>query len=306
MEFISLKSGERFAPLDSALCLGNFDGVHKGHRALVDLLSDLTAKEKMKLPLGALLFSTPPARILGKNAPQLTSNAEKMRLLRLAGLQFVAFLDFNEVRDLSPDEFIHQILLDDCRCRAAVCGFNYSFGKDGAGKPETLLAAMRENGRVAAVLPPVTDGRNVVSSSAIRHFLEVGHPEDATRMLGRPYALIGKVKDGKRQGRKMGYPTANIPIGENFVVPAHGVYLCTVDTGRREYYGITNIGTRPTFEDGEETNCETFLFDFRGDLYGKEIRVSLLRFLRAERKFNSAEELEKQIDLDIRHAKIYM
>ncbi len=104
----------------------------------------------------------------------------------------------------------------------------------------------------------------------------------------------------------MGYPTANLSIRNGGVIPAHGVYLCTVDTGRREYYGITNIGTRPTFEDGEETNCETFLFNFNGDLYGKEIRVSLLRFLRAERKFNSAEELEKQIDLDIRHAKIYM
>ncbi len=307
MEFISLRSGEAFAPTDCGLCLGNFDGVHKGHRALVDLLFSLTSEKKMKLPLGALLFRTPPACALGLDAPQLTDNAEKMRLLRLAGLQFAVFLDFDAVRALSPADFIHRVLFDACRCRAAVCGFNYTFGKDGAGTPELLAAAFENDPtRALGILPPVTDGKNVISSSAVRRYLEAGHPEDAARMLGRPFSLIGTVQSGKGQGHAMGYPTANISIRNGGVIPAHGVYLCTVDAGRREYYGICNIGTRPTFADGEAINCETFLFDFAGDLYGKKIRVSLLRFLRAEQKFASIDDLRKQISLDIEHARIYI
>ena len=137
--------------------------------------------------------------------------------------------------------------------------------------------------------------------------LEQGHPEDAARLLGRPFTLRGIVKKGKQVGRQMQTPTANIFFPDHSVTPARGVYAVRVKTGRRIYEGISNVGLRPTFEgDAGEVNCETFLFDFKGDLYGKEIEVSFLRYLRAERTFPTPEALAEQIQKDITHAKEYL
>ena len=189
----------------------------------------------------------------------------------------------------------------------AVCGFNYSFGKKGAGTPEDLVRWLGSQAdSEVSIVPPVTDGGQSVSSTAIRSMLERGHPEDATRLLGRPFTLTGKVEGGKQVGREMNTPTANLVFAKDSVIPAHGVYAVTVKTGRRLYYGVSNVGVRPTFtNDGEHITCETYLLDFNGDLYGKEITVSFLRFLREERAFPSKEALAEQIQKDIDHAKEY-
>lgn len=309
MEIINLKHrGEELSWDECGLCLGNFDGVHVGHRALIDELKRLNAKRTKRLMLGALCFSRPPSAYLSHEpVPQLVTNEEKFLLFREAGLSFVVLLDFAELKDLPPDDFVRDILIRDCRCRLAVCGFNYTYGAKGAGNTERLAATFAADpDRTLSVVPPVTDGRLTVSSSVIRSMLLAGHPEDAARLLGRPYSIVGNVKSGRQVGRIMGFPTANLSFPAGALVPAHGVYLSTVRIARRTYFGITNIGCRPTFEKEGEVNCETFLFDYNGDLYKKELRVSLLRFLREEKTFPSREALEAQIRIDIERAKEYI
>jgi riboflavin kinase/FMN adenylyltransferase len=309
MQIINLKTGEPFPLLDCGLCLGNFDGVHLGHKALVKELIRLNSLRRDRLPLGALLFSKPPSAYLqGKAVPQLTTFEEKLRLLQREGLQFAVIVDFPDLMNLSPDDFVREILIQQCHCRIAVCGFNYSYGSRGAGSPEDLVRTFgSQPDRTVGVVPPVTDGKDTVSSTAVRKQLAAGHPEDATRMLGHPFTLIGKVTEGRHVGTVMGYPTANLTFPDGLLVPAHGVYLTSIKIGRRSFFGISNVGIRPTFEDDSEAvNCETFLFDFKGNLYDKTMQVSFLRFLRAERKFADRQALTDQIKRDIERAKSYI
>ena len=309
MQIVDLKHPERpFEITDCGLCLGNFDGVHRGHRALIRELQKQNGQRTSPLPLGAFLFTTPPSIILSAQpTPQINTTEEKLELLRDAGLRFAILYDFEELCHLSPEDFVYRILMETCHCRLAVCGFNYTYGAKGAGNAETLMQTFgSQPNRTLSVVPPVLDGTQPISSSVIRSMLERGHPEDAARLLGRPFFLTGKVTDGRHIGRVMGFPTANLSFAEGSLIPAHGVYVSTIHTGRRTYTGISNVGTRPTFDDGDTVNCETFLFDYKGDLYGKTLRVSLLRFLRAEKKFPSMEALEKQIVQDIARAKEYL
>lgn len=305
MEIIDLKFTDEPRQFeDCGLVLGNFDGVHRGHRALIDELKRLNANRGQRLPLGAFCFARHPSHYFGAPVPHLCTNEEKMALLREAGLQFVILCDFPTLRDLSPEDFVRDILIRQCHCRMAVCGYNYTFGAKGAGKAEDLARWLGSQPDCAvSIVPPVMDGDNVISSSAIRRMLEGGHPEDATRLLGRPFSLRGTVTDGRHVGNKMGYPTANVLFPRDGLIPAHGVYAVTVRVGRQLYLGISNVGTRPTFDDDDQVNCETFLFDFNGNLYGKTIQVSFLRFLRPERAFPSAEALYEQVKKDIQYAK---
>ncbi|MBR7182218.1 MAG: riboflavin biosynthesis protein RibF [Clostridia bacterium] len=309
MKIIDLKHPEREFELgECGLCLGNFDGVHIGHRALIRELKRLNSERAVPLPLGAFCFEFPPSAYLCERAvPQIVTNEEKLELFRQAGLNFVIFADFAKLKDLDPDDFVREVLLRDCHCRMAVCGFNYTYGARGAGTAERLAETFgTQPSCTLSVVPNVVDRGMTVSSSAIRKLLLAGHPEDAARLLGRPFFIRGSVSDGKHIGRAMGFPTANISFPQGGLVPAHGVYLTTVRIARRTYYAITNVGTRPTFDDGEAVNCESFLFDFNGDLYGKRLEISFLRFLRAERAFASREELEAQIARDIARAKEYI
>lgn len=309
MQIIDLKHPEReFAPMECGLCLGNFDGVHRGHRSLIDTLKAENSKRARRLPLGAFLFRQPPSTVLSKNpVPQLNSFEEKLELLKNAGLRFAVVYDFEEIKDLSPDDFVRKILIQACQCRLAVCGFNYTYGQGGKGDTARLAETFgSQPNRTLIVVPAVMDRDKPVSSSLIRLMLERGHPEDATRMLGRPFFVTGRVEDGRHVGTTMGFPTANLSFGKGLLIPAHGVYVSTIRIGRRTYTGISNVGTHPTFEDGEAVNLETFIFDFKGDLYGKTLQVSLLRFLRAEKKFATAEDLKAQIVRDIKRAKDYL
>lgn len=308
MKIVDLKHQDRpFLLTDCGLCLGNFDGVHRGHRALIEELKKQNAKRTTPLPLGALLFTTPPSAMLGHPIPQLNTLEEKLELLREAGLRFAVLYDFAELKDMDPDDFVRIVLMGVCQCRLAVCGFNYSYGAKGAGTPERLMQTFgSQPNRSLHVIDPVLDGPTPISSSTIRSMLERGHPEDAARLLGRPFFITGTVRDGKHLGTALGFPTANLSFPKGCLVPAHGVYASTIRIARRTYVGISNIGTRPTVDRNGEVNCETFIFDYSGNLYGKALRVSFVRFLRPERKFESIEELKQQISLDIAHAKEYL
>lgn len=309
MKIVDLKHpNKEFPSLPCGLVLGNFDGVHRGHLALIEELKRLNKTRKQPLPLGAFCFIQHPTHYFGRPAPLLCDNEQKIELFRRAGLQFIIFYDFAELKDLSPEEFVAKILIHQCQCRMAVCGFNYSFGKKGAGTPDDLVRWLGGQADCAvSVVAPITDCGESVSSSRIRVMLERGHPEDAARLLGRPFTLSGTVKKGKQVGRQMQTPTANVYFPDHSVIPARGVYAVRVKTGRRIYNGISNVGLRPTLEgEGGEVNCETFLFDYNGDLYGKKIEVSFLHFLRGERTFASQEALAEQIQKDIAQAKEYL
>ena len=307
MQIIDLKHPKKEFPLmPCGLVLGNFDGVHRGHQALIDELKRKNAAREERLMLGAFCFAEPPSQLLGHPVPQLVTGAEKLELLREQGLHFAVLCDFAKVKDLSPMDFVKDVLIGALHCKLAVCGFNYSFGKKGAGKAQDLQNWLgTQPGCEVSVVDAVTDGRHTVSSTVIRSMLERGHPEDATRLLGRPFSISGVVTKGKQLGGAIGFPTANIPFPAGSLVPAHGVYAVTVRVGKKTFYGISNVGSRPTFDDGESVNCETYLFDFHGDLYGKNIRVSFLHFLRAERAFGSAEDLRAQIERDVTRALEY-
>lgn len=305
MRVIDLKHRDRpFALRECGLCLGNFDGVHRGHRALIDELKAQNAKRAKRLPLGAFLFTRPVSEVLGHPVPQLNTFEERLELLQEAGLQFAILCEFEDVKDMEPDDFVREVLMGACQCRLAVCGFNYTYGARGAGTAERLAATFgTQPDRTLSIVSPVAVGAVTVSSSTIRTMLEQGHPEEAARLLGRPFFISGTVESGKHVGTTLGFPTANLSFPKNGLIPAHGVYAATVRVGKRTYTGISNVGCRPTFDDGEHITCETFLFDYRGSLYGKALRVSLVRFLRPETKFASPEALRQQIDRDIAAAK---
>ena len=306
MQIVSFKKDSSISLENGCgLCLGHFDGVHIGHRALIDELKRLNNRRDTKLPLGALCFTTPPTLTLQRApTPQLTTLDQKLQLLAEAGLDFAVLYDFPRLKDMPPDDFIRRVLMLDCNAKMLVCGFNYSFGAKGAGKPIDLENKFAtQPGRELSVVAPVTLGTHTVSSTLVRSMLQNGHPEMATQLLGRPYTLVGTVEKGNQIGRKMGLPTANLAFERDALVPLHGVYAVTVKIDNRTYTGISNIGTRPTVSRGSSVNCETFIFDYKGNLYGRSIKISFLHFLREERKFPSLDALEAQIREDILRTK---
>lgn len=308
MRIIPLKKNYEVSLTDGCgLCLGHFDGVHRGHLALIEELKRRNRTRDTHLPLGVFLFSTPPTATLNKApTPQLTTLDEKLALMAAAGLDFAVLYDFPAIKDMSPADFVNEVLIGACHAKILVCGFNYTFGAKGAGTPADLgrLFATRA-GHDLSVMPPVMDGPYTVSSSLVRAMLSGGHPDDAARLLGRPYTLTGQVGEGHKLGRTMGLPTANLLFPAGALVPMHGVYAVTVRIGKRTYTGICNVGVRPTVAADGHVNCETFIFDFDGDLYGKLVEVSFLYFIREERKFEGLAELEAQIRQDIERARKY-
>lgn len=206
------------------LVLGNFDGVHRGHLALIQELKHQNEISGNRLALGAFCFERHPFFSFGKPISLLCSNEEKLELFRRAGLQFVILGDFDDLKDLSPEEFVCEFLWERCNCRMAVCGFNYSFGKKGAGKPEDLVRLFEARGSgIVSVVPPVTDGGSSVSSTVIRALVESGKPEDAARLLGRPFSLRSVPKDCFCI--ENGVSMVIVEFSQECVVPAEGFYV---------------------------------------------------------------------------------
>ena len=291
---------ETQAPPNSVLCLGNFDGVHIGHRALIK--ATVCAKERLAhtfagLKSGAWLFETPPSLTLNKKSPpQLMTLREKLSCFAALGLDYAFLADFAELRDVSPANFVEQTLKKECRCVYAVCGFNFRFAKMASGDAESLMALMDGRGETVGCVS--LDGE-AVSSSTIRSLLAEGNVEKANRMLGDPFTLTATVLHGKALGKNLGVPTINQHFGEGAIRPADGVYISQTRIDGSPFPSVSNIGTRPTFEDGSSVNCETHILGYDGDLYGKAVTVEFLRRLRGEIAFFSVELLKKQLQEDI-------
>lgn len=300
MTVIDLKNGNEIKITDDmtlSCALGNFDGVHRGHAALLK-----KAAEKGACTHSAVwTFRRHPRICEGDPGfSALTTSEQKLSLFAAAGIELAVLCDFPEVKNVSPEDFAFRILYKSCNVRRAVCGYNFRFGNGAEGTPAELKKAFQALGAEVSVVDAVksADG-TIISSSAIRRFLEEGEIEKANDFLGREFCISLPVSEGQRLGRTLGLPTVNQVFPPHLVIPRHGVYAskCTIDG--KDYKAISNIGIRPTvISRAENINCETHIVGFSGDLYGKTVSVRLCRFLRNEKKFSSVDELKSAILAD--------
>ena len=289
----------------TVIALGTFDGLHLGHTDVINTAKDYA--ERSGLKLAVFTFSNHPLAFIRPDLVpvRIISAEEKIKLLESFGVDYLINIPFTEAfAALSPDEFLNRLVSFNYRC--LVVGENFTYGFLGSGKTETLERSGRKNGFDVIVRPLVKMNGNVVSSTGIRNLIQAGHIEYANRMLGRAYAITGKIVHGEQRGRKLGFPTANIELlhGE-MAVPAPGVYAVTASIEGSIYEGMGNIGNNPTFNDVEHARLEVNLFNCSGDLYGKTMSVQFHKYIRAEKKFSGVEELCRQIEEDKKAIKTY-
>ena len=284
------------------VALGNFDGVHLGHRAVLARAAE-EARRRGGLVVAAT-FWPHPRSVIGRGEPPglLTTLESRREELLRAGADEVRVVTFDaELSKKSPREFIESVLVGELGAAAVVVGENFRFGYKAAGDVGDLTRIMREHGGDAYAVE-VSGGEAGISSTRIRALLLNGEVAEAAELLGRPYAVRGEVLVGDRRGRTIGFPTANVGPDPGVVVPERGVYACLVRVGGETHAACTNVGVAPTFERGE-SKIEAHLLDFEGDLYGRVIEVAFLRRIRGERRFSGVEELREQIGRDVEEAR---
>jgi riboflavin kinase / FMN adenylyltransferase len=279
--------------------LGNFDGFHLGHQAVVGAAAALA--ERRQAPLAVVTFDPHPARLFKPDIPSfgLTTLTQKLGLLEGFGVDTAIVLPFDmALANLTAEAFVETILQDQLGLKGAVTGFDFTFGKGRQGTTERLHALGRTSGMDVETVQPVSAGGALpVSSTSIREKLMAGAPQTAASLLGHWWRLSGTVSHGDKRGRTIGFPTANVPLGD-YVRPGFGVYAVRVlglDGAVLE--GVANIGNRPTVG-GTEARTEVHLFDFEGDIYGRDIEIEIVEFIRPEQKFSSLETLKAQIAAD--------
>lgn len=280
------------------VALGFFDGVHCGHGAL--LRCARTMAEQAGCTAACLTFDRHPGDLLGRPAPLINTPAERAWLMRqLYGIDEVLTLPFTPELMHTPWQVFAARLLTEFDAAGLVCGADYRFGDRAEGTAERLRGFAAGHGVDCRIVPPVLQDGAPVSSTRIRAALEAGRLNEANALLGHPHLLTGVVEHGKHVGSQLGFPTANLPIAPGVLAPRHGVYAARVtlpEGGRR--VAVTNIGLRPTLEQTDRVNVESWIQNYDGDLYGRPLRVELLEFLRPETQFASVEALRAQVLAD--------
>ena len=284
--------------------IGNFDGVHLGHRSVIDMARAALPDA----PLGVVTFEPHPREYFAPDAPpfRLMGAEARAHQLQKIGVDKLYELGFDAaLSGLSPRAFAQEVIVDGLGLRHVVVGADFRFGKARAGTAEQLQAFGAEMGFGVTIAPLMAKGPDTVSSTAIRNALTEARPRDAAAMLGHWHRVEGPILHGEKRGRELGYPTANMSI-DGLHPPAFGVYAVLVDVlegpqaGR--YHGVASLGVRPMFGENK-ANLETFIFDFKGDLYGKHVSVALVDHLRGEEKFDGLEALITQMDADSAQAR---
>jgi riboflavin kinase/FMN adenylyltransferase len=290
-------------PLQGAvLAIGNFDGVHRGHQAVIGLAANLASRMGRKLAI--MTFEPHPRAFFRPGEPlfRLTDAAEKALILGHYGVDAIFVRPFDAtLAATTATDFLDRILIGDCQAGAVVVGHDFHFGKGREGTPDFLRREGEARGLMIAIVPALREDAAPVSSSAIRTALHAGDIAAANTLLGHRWTASGEIVHGDKRGRLLGYPTANMILD-----PAcglrHGIYAVRMAVDGAVYEGVASFGRRPTFDDGAP-RLETFLFDYSGDLYGKIARVECVAFLRGEAKFASVEDLIVQMDRDSAAAK---
>lgn len=281
----------------TAITCGVFDGVHLGHRSLLSLLDQ-------SLLTTVLTFEPHPVEVLvpGTHPRLLTTIDERVDLLATQGIAQVGVLDLNDIRLLSPQDFVVEVLVGRLGAAQVVVGSDYRFGHDRAGDAALLVEMGSDLGFETVVAPLLEGDGGVLSSTKIRNLIAEGRPDEAAAALGSLFRITGEVIPGDRRGRELGFPTANIEPPARKVIPADGVYAAHAVVGQSRYPAAVNVGVRPTFGEGRRL-IEAYLLDFEGDLYGQTIAVEFARWLRPEARFDSVDELVVQMNADVEHAR---
>ena len=285
----------------SAVALGTFDGLHKGHTAVIN--SALAFKAQGLVPC-VLLFDKHPQLVLTGKAPvEILPESLRFKELDKMGVRHFT-VSFEEVRNLTATEFLEEILIKRLDAKAVCCGYDYRFGHDGAGDAVLLKTLCEERNLACKVTQAINFEGLPISSTRIRAAVENADLAAANAMLGRAFSYDFEVVGGKKLGRQLGIPTINQNFPDGFVIPKYGVYISGAVVDGIRYAAVTDIGFRPTFNEST-LRSETCITDFSGDLYGRRVEVGLMKYLRAEQKFDSPQALSEQIRCDMQAAKAY-
>ncbi|MGA8615340.1 MAG: bifunctional riboflavin kinase/FAD synthetase [Xanthobacteraceae bacterium] len=301
--FIVVRDNAPDASLRGAVvAIGNFDGVHRGHKAVIAVTHNRAKALGRKA--AAMTFEPHPRDFFNPKERlfRLTDEAAKLRLLAATGLDGAIVLPFDAaLARLTAEEFVARILVERFEVSGAVIGFNFHFGVSRAGSADFLIAEGKKYGFTVDVVPPFQDNGRPVSSGPIRAALAAGRVEEAAEFLGYPWFVSGEVIHGDKRGRELGFPTANLTLDAACGL-RHGIYAVRVGLDGRHYDGVASFGRRPMFDSGVVL-LEVFLFDFTGDLYGRDMDVAFIAWLRAEEKFASVDDLVRQMQDDARGAR---
>jgi riboflavin kinase/FMN adenylyltransferase len=288
----------------ATVAIGNFDGVHLGHQAVIDIARNAAPDA----PLGVMTFEPHPREYFASDAPPFRLMRAETRAHRLEklGVEKLYQLNFNTaLSSLTPEEFARDVIADGLGLAHVVVGADFCFGKGRSGNAKDLVKYGKALGFGVTIAPLIELADNTVSSTAIRTALSDGNPRAAAAMLGHWHRVEGEVIGGEQRGRELGFPTANMSV-DGLHLPAFGVYAVLVDVldgpHQGSFHGAASLGVRPMF-DGDHPNLETFLFDFTGDLYGATLSVALVDFLRPELKFDGLDALITQMDVDCAQAR---
>jgi len=287
---------------DTAVALGKFDGLHLGHRKLID---QILAKKEQGLSACVLTFDPSPAVFFGfSDGKELTTKEEKREIFEAMGVDIlVEFPMTKETAAMPGEEFIREVLVGRMHTRWIAAGKDVSFGDKGAGNEALLQRLSGELGYGLNTIDKLKVEEMEVSSSYVRSMVENGELERAAKFLGMPYTVIGTVEHGKKLGRKLGMPTVNLMPTTSKLLPPNGVYFSKVSIQGKQYNAISNIGCKPTVSDERIVGIESFLYYFEKDIYGEKIAVHLLAFKRPEMHFDSVEQLKVQMETDIAERK---
>ena len=291
---------EKIKEKGTAVALGYFDGIHIGHKEVLNKALSIAETENL-VPV-VMLFDIHPRKLISGNIPpMLTSEEDKREILTEMGFTVVDF-NFREAMNYEPEEFIEKIIVDKLNAKAVSCGFDYHYGKGGKGNSDTMREDLQKRDIAFFSAEPVFLGEDIVSSTQIRKYIINGDIEKANAMLGEYFAYDFEVVRGDGIGRTIGFPTINQFFPEDFIVPKYGVYASLAKIDGKEYPAVTNVGVRPTVAT-DSMRSETCILDFSGDLYGKKVQVKLVKYLRNEIKFPDIQALSRAIEKDIESAK---
>lgn len=287
-------------PRDTVVTLGNFDGFHLGHQRIVGQTIDTASK----LGLSALVvtFHPHPRQLFSTDLAVVTPLDQKIAILAETGIDYLLVQPFTkDFASTDPGLFIQDVLHKALCCRHVVIGYDYSFGKAGAGDTNFMKSTTQALGMGCDIVAPVTWDQEIISSTAVRKYLAMGDVETAAKYMGRLFSLRGRVESGAGRGKNLGFPTANLYPGRASALPAFGVYLVKVRVQGKEFWGLANIGCHPTFPDNR-ISLEVFLLDYQGNLYGSIIEVAFFKKLRDEVRFSDPDSLKLQVRQDIDQA----